>query len=225
MVRLLLQFNADPEMKDHRNRRPLHRYAHRGNIEAMRAIPLPVRRFHAKFSGRKFGGEDQQLPDLGIIFCMKTARWMLQRGVEVNPYSTDTSVLGLRTPLHEAVRYGVDTVSILLEFGADAERKDKQLNMPLHHAAKVGKTEAARLLMERWPEGIREKNDDLNTPLRLVGARGGIKVVKLLFECSPEGIGEKNKNLDTPRHLAGAMRNSEVLGFVVTLTGRPEDEE
>jgi hypothetical protein len=39
-------------------------------------IPLPVRRFHAKFSGRKFGEEDQQLPDLGIIFCMKTARWI-----------------------------------------------------------------------------------------------------------------------------------------------------
>jgi hypothetical protein len=40
-------------------------------------IPLPVRRFHAKFSGRKLGGEDQQLPDLGINFCMKTARWIL----------------------------------------------------------------------------------------------------------------------------------------------------
>jgi hypothetical protein len=36
---------------------------------------IEVRRFHAKFSGRKFGGEDQQLPDLGTIFC-KTARWI-----------------------------------------------------------------------------------------------------------------------------------------------------
>jgi ankyrin repeat protein len=144
---MLLEFNADPEMKDHFNRRPLHRYAHRGNIEAMRAV--------------------------------------LQRGVEVNPCSTDTSVLGLRTPLHEAARYGVDTVSILLEFGADAERKDKQLNTPLHHAAKVGKTEAARLLMERWPEGIREKNDDLNTPLRLVGAGGGDKGGEVIVRMLP----------------------------------------
>jgi hypothetical protein len=32
-------------------------------------IPLPVRRFYAKFSGRKLGGEDQQLPDLGKFFA------------------------------------------------------------------------------------------------------------------------------------------------------------
>jgi ankyrin repeat protein len=157
---MLLEFNADPEMKNHFNRRPLHRYAHRGNIEAMRAV--------------------------------------LHRGVEVNPCSTDTSVLGLRTPLHEAARYGVDTVSILLEFGADAERKDKQLNTPLSHAAKVGKTEAARLLMERWPEGIREKNDDLNKPLRLMAAAGQTEAVRLLVERWPEGLRMKNEDGRTP---------------------------
>jgi ankyrin repeat protein len=69
------------------------------------------------------------------------------------------------------------------------------------------------MLIERWPEGIRENNDDLNTPLRLMAAEGQTEAVRLLVERWPEGVREKNKNLDAPMHLAGAMRNSEVLGF------------
>jgi hypothetical protein len=38
MVQLLLEFNANPDMKDCLDRTPLHRYVYRGNIEAMRAV-------------------------------------------------------------------------------------------------------------------------------------------------------------------------------------------
>jgi hypothetical protein len=42
MVQLLLEFNADPEMMDLGNMRPLHRYVFRGNIQAMRAVLILV---------------------------------------------------------------------------------------------------------------------------------------------------------------------------------------
>jgi ankyrin repeat protein len=173
MVQLLLEFNADPEMNDHDNRRPLHRYASRGNIEAMREV--------------------------------------LQRGVEVDPLSRGR----LRTPLHEATRHGVDAVSILLEFGADARRKDIQSNTPLHLAAEVGKTDAVRLLVERWPEGAREKNEELDTPLHLAVKMGKTDAVRLLVERWPEGAREKNKNLDTPLHLAAEVGETEVVRLLL----------
>jgi ankyrin repeat protein len=177
MVQLLLEFNADPDMKDELDRTPLHRYVYRGNIEAMRAV--------------------------------------LQHGVEVNSFSTGLTVPGLRTPLHEAARYSADAVSVLLEFGAEAERKDNQLNTPLHLAAKVGKTEAGRILMERWPEGIREKNEDLNTPLHLAVLKGQTATVGLLVERWPEGVREKNKDSNTPLHLAAAARKVDVVRLLV----------
>jgi ankyrin repeat protein len=146
---------------------------------------------------------------------IEAMRAVLQHGVEVNSFSTGMTVPGLRTPLHEAARYSADAVSVLLEFGADAERKDNQLNTPLHLAAKVGKTEAGRILMERWPEGIREKNEDLNTPLHLALLKGQTATVELLVERWPEGVREKNIDLNTPLHLAAAARKIDVVRLLL----------
>jgi hypothetical protein len=42
MVQLLLEFNADPEMMDLKNMRPLHPYVFWGNIQARRAVLIFV---------------------------------------------------------------------------------------------------------------------------------------------------------------------------------------
>jgi hypothetical protein len=137
---------------------------------------------------------------------------VLQRGVEVemDPFSGGDSVIHpLYTPLLEAARHSVDAVSILLEFGVDAGRKDKELNTPLHLVAEMGRTEAVKLLVERWPEGVREKNWYLDTLLHLAAKAGKTKSVRWasrrrmitwmrrcirrLFELWPEGIRRRTR--------------------------------
>jgi ankyrin repeat protein len=121
MVQLLLDHNADPDLRDSRLFTPLYRYVERGVIAALRAI--------------------------------------LQHGAEV------TGRDPFPRPLHFAAQRNLDAVHLLLEHGADVEQRDYDLNTPLHAAAKAGKTDVVRFLMERWPQGKEALNRDGKTPL------------------------------------------------------------
>jgi ankyrin repeat protein len=172
MVRLFLDFHADPEIGDQNDMRPLHWYASRGNVAAMRAV--------------------------------------LQHGVKVDPVSS-----GGATPLQEAAACSLDAVKILLEFGADVQKTDGRSNTPLHYAARAGQTEVVRLLLERWPDGVRVANVDLDTPLHRAALEGKAKVVRVLVESWPEGVKMQNKALDTPLHLAAEMGNINIVRALV----------
>jgi ankyrin repeat protein len=121
MVKLLLEHNADPDLMDPNERRPLHWYAIRDNIETMRAI--------------------------------------LQHGANANPS------LGFEKPLHEAARRNLETVKLLVEHGANVKKRDCFENTPLHLAAKTGKIDVVKFLVERWPEGKEALNHDGEIPL------------------------------------------------------------
>jgi ankyrin repeat protein len=114
MVQLLVGHNADPNFGDDEEQRPLHWYAIRDEIAAMRAI--------------------------------------LQLGVEV-------SAIGpFEQPLHDAVRRNIDTVELLVEYGADVRERDLAGNTSLHWAANAGKIDVVRFLVERWLMGIHKFN-------------------------------------------------------------------
>jgi ankyrin len=156
-------------------------------------------------------------------------RVLLQHGVEVDP------VAGLKlprqhelrcqwTPLYEAVLGGsVDSARILLELGADVKRKDGRLDTLFHCAARTGSAEMVRLLVEYWPDGIREKNktssnarrhrDD--TPLHGAARAGHTEVVRLLLELWPKGLRERNHNWDTPLHVAAESGKTEVVELLM----------
>jgi ankyrin repeat protein len=170
MVQLLLDHHADPEQEDGNLHQPLHRYAMRGDIAAMRAS--------------------------------------LQHGIDV-----DLLTSWDRTPLHEA--RGIDAAMLLLEFGADAKKKDLAGNTPLHFAARTGDTDVVRLLVEHWPGGMREKNQRKNTPLHLAARDGRVEVVRILVGRWPEGMREKNRFRDTPLHLAAAEGRTDVVRVLV----------
>jgi ankyrin repeat protein len=88
---------------------------------------------------------------------------ILQHGANANPTGPF-----LEEPLHEAAQRNLDTVELLMEYGAHVEVRDHNVgNMPLHLAAVNGKTAVVKFLVERWPEGMRETNEDQETPLHL----------------------------------------------------------
>jgi ankyrin repeat protein len=172
MVQLLLDHHADPERQDCDRRQPLHWYAMRDNIAAMRAV--------------------------------------LQRGADVNP-------LGQwgRTPLHE-VR-SADAAMLLLEFGAVMKAQNFDWETPVHSAARRGLAEVVRVLVERWPASVWERNKFQNMPLHLAALCGMEEAVRLLVELGPYGTREINKDLNTPLHAAAAGKRIQGKAAVVRL--------
>jgi ankyrin repeat protein len=172
MVHLLMDHNADPNLEDEMGRLPLHWYAIRNDIEAMRAILL--------------------------------------RGAEVNPNTT------LRKPLHESAKCDLAAVQLLVEHGADVKDADDDYKAtPLHYAAEGGEIEVVRFLVERWPEGIRERKSNGDTALHLAALWQRTEVVTFLLERWPEGIRETNVLGQTPLHITARIGDNETARALV----------
>jgi ankyrin repeat protein len=73
-----------------------------------------------------------------------------------------------------------------------------------------------RLLLERWPEGIREKDPAGSTPLHWAAHCGNVEAVKLLLERWPEATRDKSDSGYTPLHYAAAgIGNTDVMRLLV----------
>jgi ankyrin repeat protein len=137
-------------------------------------------------------------------------RTILQRGANVDSASEASASRRTpgpdRTPLYEAVqRRRMDAVKILLEFGADVKKGDLMMNTPLHAAVWSEDMELVRLLLERWPEGVRAHNWVLTTPLHAAAERGKTDMVRLFLGHFPEGLRVKNGYGNTPLHAAAVV--------------------
>jgi hypothetical protein len=90
--------------------------------------------------------------------------------------------------------------------------KDLRRTTALNWAAKAGKIDVLKLLLELWPEATREKDRDGNTPLPLAADWRRIAVVRLLVENWPEGKKELNERGQTPLSVFGRqMLNRQTL--------------
>ena len=113
---------------------------------------------------------------------LKTARLLLEGGVEVDRATTDTGT----TPLIQAAFLGhSDLVALLLEHGADVGRHKDDGHTALHRAAQNGHLEVARILLEHGAE-VRKESGGLGcvccktTPRFQAVAHGHREVAQLL---------------------------------------------
>jgi ankyrin repeat protein len=126
---------------------PLHCYAKRGNIEAMRAIlqnGVEVDPIAGGFSSTPL--------HFAVPHGIDAVKLLVEYGADVkkrNGFSL--------TPLHFAARAGMtDVVGMLLEHWPEGTRaKDSCKNTPLHLAARAGMADVVGMLLEHWPEGRR----------------------------------------------------------------------
>lgn len=86
------------------------------------------------------------------------------------------------TVMHDAAREGfIDSVSVLVEHGADANLVDGKGNLPLHLAAREGHLEVVRLLIGRTANP-RALNWDGHTAQQLAHRHGRLETAEYMDE-------------------------------------------
>jgi ankyrin repeat protein len=202
MARLLLEYGADIVQYDDLDR-PSHSAIHAAQSADMVQLLLD----HHADPEQQLVNELKFRPLHYYVIRgnIEAMRVVLRNGVKVDP-DPDPE---LWSPLDLAVQRNVDAVKLLLEHGADVKKRDSFLDTPLHHAAKAGKTDVVRFLMESWPDGMKEKNERGFTPLLLAIKAGKIDVVRFVVESWPDGMREKGPCGNTPLHLAAATGGTE----------------
>jgi hypothetical protein len=108
------------------------------------------------------------------------AALLLSHGADPNARTTDDAYDAGQTPLHRAAYAGhADIVELLIEKGADVNRRDTRGRSPLHHAAHCGHTSVVSLLRENEAEiGVRDHQK--RTPLDRAKGAGFADIVALL---------------------------------------------
>jgi ankyrin repeat protein len=102
------------------------------------------------------------------------------------------------TPLHLCERGNGEVAKVLLKYGADAKTRDHDDNTALHGAALQDNNEVARILVEHWPEGLREKGIYGYIPLHWAAMGANLELVRLFVERWPESKGELDDDGNTP---------------------------
>ncbi|KAG8199670.1 hypothetical protein JTE90_022120 [Oedothorax gibbosus] len=88
------------------------------------------------------------------------------------------------SPLHIAALKGfADVVEILLNNGAEIEKKNEHEQTPLHMAAKQGHNSVARLLVKHNKNIVNSEDENTNTPLHLAALGGHYPMVGLLLHA------------------------------------------
>jgi ankyrin repeat protein len=212
MVQLLLDHNADPDWDDDLACRPLHWYAKRNNMAAMRAILRHGAEVNPDTAYEKPLHEAARR-------SLAAVKLLVEHGADVEERD-----LAFNTPLHLAAQEGKTAVArFLVELWPEGTRAtNERQQTPLHLAAQADLRDAGlmRVLVEQWPEGMREGERWLNTPLHLAAYQGqGTEVVRLLVEGWPEAVRKKNALGNTPLHLAAGVRsrNTDVIRFLAEL--------
>jgi ankyrin repeat protein len=194
-VKLLLEYGADMDGRDHDGRTPLHFAAMAGKIDVVEFL---VTRSHEAMRERDrddFG--ETPLHVAAAKGKIDVVKLLLERW----PQGMQAMDGGRTTPLHYAARAGeTNVVRLLLERWPEGLRaKNGAGNTPLHLAAGFGLTvELVRLLAESWPEGVRERNVFGRTPLHMAAGLSTTEIVRFLVERWPEGKAALDHGFRTP---------------------------
>ncbi|KAK1168350.1 receptor-interacting serine/threonine-protein kinase 4 [Acipenser oxyrinchus oxyrinchus] len=191
-VKLLLLYNANPNLANSRGSTPIHL-----------AVEKRLKNITELLLGRKTNvnakDEDQYTP---LHFTAQSgdetiARQLLDRGASIN----ETDFEG-RTPLHIACQHGQDkVVRVLLSRGADVHLKGKDDWAPLHFAAWQGHLSIVKLLVKQSGAHVNTQTSDGRTPLHLAAQRGHYRMARLLIDLGAD-VRVPTATLRTPLHVA-----------------------
>jgi hypothetical protein len=118
------------------------------------------------------------------------------------------------TPTHVAAAEGyADIVSLLLEHGADVDRRGLSSQTPLHSAAWTGKVDAGKCLLDHGAD-INVQGDGKITPLFFAVIRGHVEFARMLLERGA-AIDGRNVTNTSPLHWAAQGGKIQVVQLLL----------
>ncbi|KAM4701280.1 receptor-interacting serine/threonine-protein kinase 4 [Discoglossus pictus] len=191
-VKLLLLYNASPNMTNMKGSTPLHI-----------AADMKLRNIVELILGKKINinAKDEDY-FTALHFAAQNGdetitRMLLDKNASLNEIDGKG-----RTPLHIACQHGHETiVRVFLRRGADISFRGMDNWVSLHYAAWQGRLSIVKLLAKQPGANINAQTLDGRTPLHLAAQRGHYRVARILVEMNCD-LSVQNSQLKTPLHVA-----------------------
>ncbi|XP_053311706.1 receptor-interacting serine/threonine-protein kinase 4 [Spea bombifrons] len=191
-AKLLLLYNANPNMTDAKGSTPLHIAAEKklkGIVELLLGKKINI---NAKdedlFTALHFASQNG---DEAIT------RMLLEKNASLNEVDIKS-----RTPLHVACQHGQEAiVRLFIRRGSDINAKGQDNWVSLHYAAWQGHLNIVKILARRNEADINVQTSDGRTPLHLAAQRGHYRVARILVDLRCD-VNVQNAQLKTPLHVA-----------------------
>jgi ankyrin repeat protein len=229
IVRILIDWRAEPSAEDGKGRRPIHRAAERGYSDVVQFLIRIVPSFSmSDEEGRtplfaacergqlataqqliRYGSNTMKANKLGrtplhaavVKGVEEIVQILLQNGSDPNAFDKTG-----RTPLHEAAIHGVDTIAeVLISAGANVNHRDNEDKTPLHHACICNKwRKCPETLISLLLDGGADPllRDSMGrTPLHYAAESSNAAIVTQLSNL-PNTVDVKDKEGNTPLHAA-----------------------
>ncbi|KAI5849160.1 ankyrin repeat-containing domain protein [Tricharina praecox] len=180
LVKMFLEWGADPNAKDSSQGTAIHFAAHYDRHEMIGLLvdKGALLKHHANLSA-----SDDKWSALAFACSfghVEAVKFLLEQGIEV-----DSRDLMRDTPLHNAASGGHDSViRLLLEKGAEIQAGNNGLETPLHMACLHAKeVSTVRILLEHGADpNAHSLGTQCTTPLHIAAQNDSTEIVRLLLE-------------------------------------------
>ncbi|KAM9320854.1 receptor-interacting serine/threonine-protein kinase 4 [Gastrophryne carolinensis] len=204
-VKLLLLYNAIPNMTNGKGSTPLHIASEKklkGIVELLLSKKINI---NAKdedfFTALHFAAQNG---DESIT------RLLLDKNASLHEVDGKG-----RTPLHIACQHGQESiVRLFLRRGADVCAKGQGNWLCLHYAAWQGHLNIVKLLAKQYKANLNAQTSDGRTPLHLAAQRGHYRVARILVELGCN-VNIPNAQLKTPLHIAAETGHTSTARLLI----------
>ncbi|THZ44093.1 hypothetical protein D6C87_03845 [Aureobasidium pullulans] len=144
---------------------------------------------------------------------LEAVRLLISAGADPNLASEAKGYGGFTPLLCAASRGHENTVSVLIDNGANVRSKDREGRNALTHASECGSRAVTRLLLDRGADP-NAKDLSQRTPLFYAAAAGSKSVVTLLLEQGVQ-VNLKDRNGETPLLLAAKAGSDSLISALI----------
>ncbi|CAH3194929.1 unnamed protein product [Porites evermanni] len=227
VIQLLINHGADPNVRsrvEHKALSPLHFAAW---FNAAKAVDVLLRNGANVESGSAFGQKplhyavSRASPELVMTLITKGKANL--NGLDNHRFS----------PLHLATQRGrLDIIKILIEHGADISAVNEESETAIHIAAREGRDEVLRHLLQRvsmtglsCKDLVNKENDEAKTCLHLAVQGGHVEAAMVCLEYGANLQSVKKSRDHLPLHVASSLGDLQMVKFLLSHDLIKVDEE